>query len=74
MAAKDFGNPTKAKDADLLILTASRFDQLPDLWVTNGDFRELKRMSNGTRSVQVQLGHRRVEVLRTQMASVEAYF
>jgi len=47
MAAKDFSNPIKAKDADTLILTASRFDQYPDLWVTNVDFRDLKRMSNG---------------------------
>jgi dipeptidyl aminopeptidase/acylaminoacyl peptidase len=47
MAAKDFGNPTKARDADVLMLTASRFDQFPDLWVTSGDFHELKRMSNG---------------------------
>jgi dipeptidyl aminopeptidase/acylaminoacyl peptidase len=47
MAAKDFGNPTKAKDADVLMLTAARFDQFPDLWVTNGDFRDLKRLSNG---------------------------
>ena len=47
MAAKDFGSPTKAKDADVLMLTAARFDQFPDLWVTNADFRDLKRMSNG---------------------------
>jgi dipeptidyl aminopeptidase/acylaminoacyl peptidase len=47
MASKDFSNPTRAKDADVLTLTASRFDQFPDLWVTSGDFRELKRMSNG---------------------------
>lgn len=47
MAPKDFGNPTKARDADVLMLTASRFDQFPDLWVTGGDFRELKRVSNG---------------------------
>ena len=47
MAAKDFNNPTKAKDADVLILTASRFDQFPDVWVTNSTFRELKRVSNG---------------------------
>lgn len=47
MASKDFGIPLKAKDADVLMLTASRFDQFPDLWVTNLDFRELKRMSNG---------------------------
>ena len=47
IAAKDFGNPTKAKDADVLIMTASRFDQFPDVWVTNNTFRELKRVSNG---------------------------
>jgi dipeptidyl aminopeptidase/acylaminoacyl peptidase len=47
MAAKDFNNPTKAKDADVLIMTASRFDQFPDVWVTNSTFRELKRVSNG---------------------------
>ena len=47
MAAKDFNNPTKAKDADVLIMTASRFDQFPDVWMTNSTFRELKRVSNG---------------------------
>jgi dipeptidyl aminopeptidase/acylaminoacyl peptidase len=47
MAAKNFGNPTKAKDADMLIMTASRFDQFPDIWTTNSTFRELKRVSNG---------------------------
>ena len=47
MAAKDFGNPTKAKDADVLILNAARFDQFPDIWVTNSSFREMKRVSNG---------------------------
>ena len=47
MAAKDFNNPAKAKDADVLVMTASRFDQFPDVWVTNSTFRELKRVSNG---------------------------
>jgi len=47
MAAKDFGSPTKAKDADVLIMTASRFDQFPDIWTTNSAFREMKRVSNG---------------------------
>jgi dipeptidyl aminopeptidase/acylaminoacyl peptidase len=47
MAAKDFNNPTKAKDTDVLIMTSSRFDQFPDIWVTNSSFRELKRVSNG---------------------------
>src|ERR1041384_5111857 len=47
MTAKDFNTPAKAKDADVLIMTASRFDQFPDVWVTNSSFRELKRISNG---------------------------
>jgi dipeptidyl aminopeptidase/acylaminoacyl peptidase len=47
MAAKDFNNPIKAKDADAMILGASRFDQFPDIWITNSNFRELKRVSNG---------------------------
>ncbi|HEX5835482.1 MAG TPA: prolyl oligopeptidase family serine peptidase, partial [Pyrinomonadaceae bacterium] len=46
-AAKDFSNPIKARDADVMIVSASRFDQFPDIWVTNSSFRELKRMSNG---------------------------
>ncbi len=47
MGAKDFNTPTKAKDADVLMLTASRFDQFPDIWVTGSGFKELKRVSNG---------------------------
>ena len=47
MAAKDFNNPAKAKDADVFVMTASRFDQFPDVWVTNSSFRDLKRVSNG---------------------------
>ena len=47
MAAKDFNTPTKAKDADVLIMSASRFDQFPDVWVTNSSFRDMKRVSNG---------------------------
>jgi Prolyl oligopeptidase family len=38
MASKDFGNPTKAKDADVLMLTASRFDQFPDPWQQGIEF------------------------------------
>lgn len=47
LAAKDFNNPTKAKDADVLMFTASRFDEFPDLWVTGPDFKDLKKISNG---------------------------
>ena len=47
MASKDFNNPIKAKDTDVMIVAASRFDQFPDIWITNSSFRELKRISNG---------------------------
>ena len=47
MAAKDFNSPTKAKDADVLVLTASRNNQFADLWITAPSFKELKRVSNG---------------------------
>jgi dipeptidyl aminopeptidase/acylaminoacyl peptidase len=47
MGAKDFNNPTKAKDADVLMLTASRFDEYPDIWVTGPNFKDLKKVSNG---------------------------
>lgn len=45
-AAKSFGSPTKAKDADVLLLTASRFDEYPDLLVTNASLKDLKKVSN----------------------------
>ena len=47
MAAKDFNNPIRAKDVDLMMLTASRFDEFPDLWVTGPSFKDLKKISNG---------------------------
>jgi dipeptidyl aminopeptidase/acylaminoacyl peptidase len=47
MAAKDYNNPTKAKDADAMILTASRFDEFPDVWITSMGFKEMKKLSNG---------------------------
>ncbi|MDX6385995.1 MAG: hypothetical protein QOK48_3568 [Blastocatellia bacterium] len=47
MGAKDFNNPTKAKDADVLMFTASRFDEYPDIWVTGPNFKDPKKVSNG---------------------------
>src|SRR5205807_8003293 len=46
MGAKDFNNPTKAKDADVLMFTASRFDEFPDIWITDSNFKALKKISN----------------------------
>ena len=47
MGAKDYNNPTKAKDADVLMFTASRFDEFPDIWVTDANFKAPKKISNG---------------------------
>jgi dipeptidyl aminopeptidase/acylaminoacyl peptidase len=46
MSAKSFGQPTKAKDADVLMLTASRFDEYPDIQITDSNFKALKKVTN----------------------------
>jgi dipeptidyl aminopeptidase/acylaminoacyl peptidase len=46
MAAKNFSDPVKAKNADVLTLTASRFDEYPDILVTDPDFKTLKKVSD----------------------------
>ena len=46
MLPKAFGQITKAKNADRLVVTVSRFDEFPDLWVTDTSFRDLKKVSN----------------------------
>jgi dipeptidyl aminopeptidase/acylaminoacyl peptidase len=45
-AAESFSNPVKAKDADVLMFTAQRFDQFPDLQVADTDFRKPTRVSD----------------------------
>ena len=47
MGAKDYNNPTKARDADVLMFTASRYDEFPDVWVAGSDFKNAKKVSNG---------------------------
>ncbi|HEV2987813.1 MAG TPA: prolyl oligopeptidase family serine peptidase [Candidatus Angelobacter sp.] len=46
MDAKSFSSPVKAKDADVLLLTASSFEQFPDLQVTDSSFKKLNQVSN----------------------------
>ncbi len=46
MGDKLFGGPVKAKDADTYVLTAQRFEEFPDLWVTGGSFADLKKISD----------------------------
>ncbi|HEU4390109.1 MAG TPA: prolyl oligopeptidase family serine peptidase, partial [Blastocatellia bacterium] len=45
-ASKNFSNPVRAKNADVLLLTASTFSEFPDLLVTNSNFTDLTRVSN----------------------------
>ncbi|HYT88530.1 MAG TPA: prolyl oligopeptidase family serine peptidase [Gemmataceae bacterium] len=46
MAARNFGPPLKAKNADVLALTVSSFYDFPDLHVATPDFKEILRISN----------------------------
>jgi dipeptidyl aminopeptidase/acylaminoacyl peptidase len=47
MGAKGYNNPTKARDADVLMFTASRFDEFLDVWVTDINFKNPRKVSNG---------------------------
>ena len=46
MAARNFNAPSKARDADVYLLTASTFNEFPDLLVTTPTFKELKKVSD----------------------------
>jgi hypothetical protein len=46
MVDKQMGAPTKAKNADVLVFTQSRFDEFPDLWVSDASFANAKKISN----------------------------
>lgn len=47
MEAKNYGSPTKAKDADRLMFQASRFDMYPDVWTAAGDLSSPRKVSDG---------------------------
>src|SRR5262249_17189784 len=46
MAAKAFRNPVKAKDADVVMLTESTFNEFPDIMITNSEFSALRKVTN----------------------------
>ena len=46
MLDKAFANALKAKDADTVVFTLSRFEEFPDLWVSDTSFRDMKKVSN----------------------------
>jgi len=41
-----FGQPRKADDADVVVLTRSTFREFPDLWVADADFENLEKVSD----------------------------
>ena len=45
MMEKSLGSPRKADDADVMLITRASFEEFPDLYVTDPDFREFRRMS-----------------------------
>jgi dipeptidyl aminopeptidase/acylaminoacyl peptidase len=46
MLDKSVGTTIKAKNADRVVLTQSRFDEFPDLWITDTSFGDMKKVSN----------------------------
>lgn len=45
LEAKSFSIPVKAKNSDVLLFTASKFDQFPDLQVSDLSFRSVRKIS-----------------------------
>lgn len=46
MMDKRLGAPTKAKDADVLVFTEQKFDEFPDIWVSDMNFTAPKKISD----------------------------
>ncbi|HUF49314.1 MAG TPA: prolyl oligopeptidase family serine peptidase [Longimicrobiales bacterium] len=46
MEPKRFGTPRRARDADVLMLTRSDFQEFPDVWIADRDLRNMRRLSN----------------------------
>ena len=46
MLDKAFGAVNKAKNADTVVFTLSRFEEFPDLWTSDLTFKDMKKVSN----------------------------
>lgn len=58
MLDKAFGPPTKAKHADTIVYTLSRFEEFPDLWVSDTTFANMKKVSNANpQAANYLMGH-----------------
>lgn len=47
MKDASIGRPTRPADADRLFVTMSRFDQYPDVWTTDLDFGNARKLTDG---------------------------
>ena len=76
MLDKAFGALTKAKNADIVVFTLSRFEEFPDLWVSDSTFKDMKKVSNANpQQAQLHLGQvgaDRVRQRRRQEAARDA--
>ncbi len=56
-ATKAFTAPIKAKDADVMVLSASTFEEFPDLLITDSNFSKLQKVTNANpQQAQVNWG------------------
>jgi len=46
MLDKRVGTPVKAKNADVIVYPLSRFDEFPNLWVSDGSFTGMKKVTD----------------------------
>jgi dienelactone hydrolase len=46
MLDKAFGAVTKAKNADTVVFTLSRFEEFPDIWTSDLTFKDMKKVSD----------------------------
>src|SRR5690606_20870360 len=46
MLDKAFGAVNKAKNADTVVFTLSRFEEFPDIWASDLTFKDIKKVSN----------------------------
>jgi dienelactone hydrolase len=44
--AKSLSNPVKARDADVVVLTAQTFEEFPDLLITDSSFAKMQKVTN----------------------------
>lgn len=52
MSGRSFSVPVKAKDADVYLLSAQSFHEPPDLYISDPDFKEMKKISDANPQIK----------------------